>query len=106
METTTKKQKTKFRTLGGNKKLPFEQQVMWVLRNYDKMAKENRLLRHYLDQIPADIIERYNVTACENIRLNRVVSAQEQEIKHLEKKVEKQKEHIGQYEIQLKDLQG
>lgn len=57
---------------------------MWVLRNYDKMARENHLLRHYLNQIPADIVERYNVTARENGRINKVVEEQEKQIVKIE----------------------
>lgn len=87
-----------------NNDVPFERQVMWVLRNYDKMVVQNHLLRHYLEQIPVSIVDDYNLVARENGRLMKVVRAQEKEMRQLEKKVARLQDDVVQYKKQTDDL--
>lgn len=87
-----------------NKDIPFEYHVMWVLQNYDKIAAQNHLLRHYLEQIPVSIVDDYNRVAGANGLLKSVMWSQRNKILLLEKEVSRLQDEVVQYKKMVEYL--
>lgn len=87
-----------------NREMSYEHQALWLFREYDKVVAENHLLRHYLGQIPTDIVERYNNVVRENKRLNKAVNEQKKVVKQHEKKIYVLKDQIRLLKRQLMSI--
>ena len=89
-----------------NEDLPYEQQMMPILKNYDKLVEENRELKSEIKALEKAVLSTRAMVKREiNVESSKLISEYENKEKKLMNKYEnKERELIGEYKYKKKTL--